>query len=114
MKKGRVRRLSERAGRNVSERRAGLETGNVGADPPVTRGRPLLVGASRATEPHRSHRGIGDGMHDKETDRNTGSPCGEERDPHPATREGQAGPQRVTERPVVATKSGNAGGAKGP
>lgn len=27
--------------------------------------------------PHRSHRGIGDGMHNKESDRNTGSPCGE-------------------------------------
>ena len=72
------------------------------------------VGVSRATEPHRSHRGIGDGMHDKETDRNTGSPCGEGRDPQPATREGQAGSQRVTDRPVVVTKSGNAGGAKGP
>jgi hypothetical protein len=49
--KGRVRRLSERAGRNASERRAGLETGNVGADPPVTRGRPPLVGKHRATSP---------------------------------------------------------------
>ena len=32
----------------------------------------------------------------------------------PATREGQAGPHRMTERPVVARKPGNAGGAKGP
>lgn len=86
----------------------------MGADPPVIRGRPLVVGVRRATEPHQSHRGMGDGMHDKETDRNTGSPCGEGRDPQPATREGQAGLQRVTERSVVATKSGNAGGAKGP
>src|SRR5271167_3708197 len=44
MQKGRVRRLSERAGRNASERRAGLETVNVGADPPIIRGRPLRVG----------------------------------------------------------------------
>jgi hypothetical protein len=44
MKKGRVRRLSERAGRNASERRAGLETVNVGADPPIIRGRPHPTG----------------------------------------------------------------------
>jgi RNA-directed DNA polymerase len=31
----------------------------------------------------------------------------------PTTREGQVGPQRVTDRPAVATKSGNADGAKG-
>jgi hypothetical protein len=74
----------------------------------------LLAGMSRATESRWSHRGIGDGMHDKEIDRNTGSPCGEGRDPQPAPREGQAGPQRVTDRLVVATKSGNAEGAKGP
>lgn len=73
-----------------------------------------MVGASRATAPHRSHRGIGDGMHDKETGRNTGNPCGEGRDPQPAPREGQAGPLWVADRPVVATKSGNADGAKGP
>jgi hypothetical protein len=38
--KGRLRRLREQAGRNVSERRAGLETGNVGADPAKGWGRP--------------------------------------------------------------------------
>jgi hypothetical protein len=32
----------------------------------------------------------------------------------PGTREGQAGPRRMAERPVVALKPGNAGGAKGP
>ena len=31
-----------------------------------------------------------------------------------AAREGQAGPQRMTERFVVPTKPGNAGGGKGP
>jgi len=45
---------------------------------------------------------------------NTGSPCGGERDPQLAPREGQAGPLRVAERPVVAKKPGNSGGAKGP
>ena len=49
----------------------------------------------------------------EEVVRNTGSPCGGERDAQPAAREGQAGPCRVAERPVVARKPGNAGGAKG-
>jgi hypothetical protein len=39
--KGRLGRVREQAGRNVSERRAGLETGNVGADPAKVWGRPL-------------------------------------------------------------------------
>jgi len=42
--KGRLGRLREQAGRNVSERRAGLETFNVGADPTMARGRPQLLG----------------------------------------------------------------------
>ena len=39
-RKGRLGRLREQAGRNVSERRAGLEKGNVGADPASGWGRP--------------------------------------------------------------------------
>ena len=50
----------------------------------------------------------------EEVVRNTGSPCGGERDPQPVPREGQAGPLRVAERPVVVKKPGNSGGAKGP
>ena len=38
--KGRLGRLSDHAGRNASERRAGLETLNAEADPTVMRGRP--------------------------------------------------------------------------
>ncbi len=34
-------RPREQAGRNLRERRAGLENFNVGADPPMSRGRPL-------------------------------------------------------------------------
>ena len=37
---GRIRRLGESAGCNPSERRAGLETDNAGADPTVMWGRP--------------------------------------------------------------------------
>ncbi len=36
------------------------------------------------------------------------------RDAQPDSREGQAGPTGVAERPVVVMKPGNAGGAKGP
>jgi hypothetical protein len=35
-------------------------------------------------------------------------------DRQPEPREGQAGSERRTERPVRATRPGNAGGAKGP
>ncbi len=45
---------------------------------------------------------------------NTGSPCGGGRDLQPVAREGQTGPWRVAERPVVLRKPGNAGGGKGP
>src|SRR5471030_2787989 len=62
--KGRLGRLREQAGRNVSERRAGLETGNVGADPAKGWGRPpSRVFARGATSPLPwSHRGNGDAM----------------------------------------------------
>ena len=44
-------RSGDQAGRNVSERRAGLETINVGADPLLTRGRPpSLVEAGKRVE----------------------------------------------------------------
>ena len=62
--KGRLGRLREQAGRNVSERRAGLETGNVGADLASGWGRPpSRVSLRGATTPLPwSHRGNGDGM----------------------------------------------------
>src|SRR5271154_5021897 len=43
-------RFREQAGRNVRERRAGLENGNVGADPAQTWGRPLSQKTSLWTE----------------------------------------------------------------
>ena len=49
--KGHFRRLSEHAGRNASERRAGLEKHNVGADPPCYRGRPPSLGNERQMHP---------------------------------------------------------------
>jgi hypothetical protein len=48
------------------------------------------------------------------TRRNTESPSGDRRGGQPVTRESQAGPIGVAERPVVPLKPGNAGGGKGP
>ena len=46
-----ARRPREHAGRSVSERRAGLENCNAGADPPFNRGRlPSIGGPARAPE----------------------------------------------------------------
>ena len=56
------KRPREQAGRNMRERRAGLENSNVGADPPMSRGRPLSLIAGSDSIPQRSHRGSGDGM----------------------------------------------------
>ena len=69
---------------------------------------------STSESAHRSCRGIGDGMWTKGTRRNTGNPSGERGRAQPATRESQAGPFGVAERPVVLMKPGNAGGGKGP
>jgi hypothetical protein len=68
----------------------------------------------RANSSHRSCRGIGDGMQTKGISRNTGSPSGDRDSAQPATRESQAGPSGVAERPVLLRKPGNAGGGKGP
>ena len=44
-------RCREQAGRNMRERRAGLETTDVGADPPTTRGRPRSQVSGERTDP---------------------------------------------------------------
>src|SRR3954451_21661021 len=61
-----------------------------------------------------SHRGSGDGMPAREIRRNTGNPGGRGAWPQPGAREGQTGPPRVADRPVVLRRPGNAGGGKGP
>ncbi len=48
--KGSLRRLCEQTGRNASERRAGLEKRNAGADPSLRRGRPPLRSTRFPTE----------------------------------------------------------------
>jgi len=96
-----------------SERRAGLETANVGADPAKGWGRPPSqqqgsevpgCGPTGVMATACVHREIG---------RNTGSPSGGPSD-QPDAREGQAGPCGVADRPAVPSKPGNAGGGKGP
>ena len=55
-KRAAVGRLSERAGRNASERRAGLETVNAEADPPRSRGRLPATGNAKALGERTKHR----------------------------------------------------------
>ena len=103
------------AGPSASERRAGLETFNAGADPPAPRGRPMPRGGERATEPAWSCRGRGGGMPERGNRRQHGKPVAvAARDGQPAAREGRAGPRRAAERPVVPTTPRNGGRGKGP
>ena len=74
--KGRLRRLREHAGRNASERRAGLETGNAEADPPEIRGRPPSLGEASDRALSGSAGVVATACLHKEIDRNTGSPSG--------------------------------------
>jgi hypothetical protein len=116
-------RLGDQAGRNVSERRAGPERYHVGADPPLTRGRPpslanggwLEYAVSMSDPTQRSHRGNDDGMSGWGDPKQHGKPQAvRARDPQPDAREGQAGPRGVAERPVVPSTPGNSGREKGP
>jgi hypothetical protein len=98
----------------VSERRASLETSNVGADPLICRGRPL-PGDRLSDNTSWFHRGISGGMSAHGNRPEHGRPhTVAARDRQPAAREGEAGPSGESERPIVAWKPGNSGGAKGP
>ena len=77
-------------------------------------GRAAVDGTVRANEFHQTCRGNGDGKQANLTSSNTGSPSGDRGCDQPASRERQAGPYGVTERPVVLMRPGNAGGGKGP
>ena len=75
--KGRFWRLREQAGRNVSERRAGLERPTCGNRSVIISEKVAAVRGRSGKRTRRSHRGIGVGMSVEEIDRNTGSPSGE-------------------------------------
>jgi hypothetical protein len=72
--KGSYKRVSERAGPNMSEHRASLEKGNANADPVEIRGRLAGRGkrAKKAPRPYR--RGSGEDMRATETCGNAGNP----------------------------------------
>jgi len=114
--KGRLGRPREQAGRNMRERRAGLETLNVGADPTMGRGRPQLLRGKKLSEaPQQSHRGIGGGMSAQGNTTQHGKPQRWDRvNPNRNPARDQPGPYGVAERSVVPLKPGNAGGGKGP
>jgi hypothetical protein len=88
----------------MSERRAGLETANVSAEPAIKGRRPPLdrEASNRSTGP--SRRGSGVDMRAKEKRVNMGSPTRREASSQPASREDQAGLRRVAERSAVALK----------
>ena len=71
-----VMRPREGAGRNASERRAGLEKYNVGADPPDTRGRPLPRESGKRLNP-RGSTGVMTTACTEGSKRNMGSPSGD-------------------------------------
>jgi hypothetical protein len=116
-----ARPCGEQAGRNASERRAGVETSDVGADPATRRGRPRplvsreMGGIGRpASDPTRRATGVMTrACLDTEIHRNTGSP-GSESAPLPDAHQGQAGLPGVAERLVVPSKPGSSGRAKPP
>jgi len=100
----------------VSERRAGPETGDAGADPPVIEGRPQWVKSYERTS-FIQPAGV------LATACTQWGPCATREVPaviavwindQLATRERQAGPFGMAERLVVPMKPGNSGGGKGP
>ena len=99
----------------MSEHRASLEKGNVDADPVEKRGRLTSAGKRAKRAPDESTGVVVTACSAAGVWRKHGKPVAEaEASRQPAPRKGSAGPKRVTERPVVARKPGNAGGAKGP
>ena len=72
--KGSCKRVSERAGPNMSEHRASLEKGNANADPVEIRGRLAGRGKRAKRAPRPSRRGKGEDMHAREACGNTGNP----------------------------------------
>lgn len=105
--------LDEYAGYNVSKRRAGLEKGNVEADPPVCRGRPPSLGKRAMRAPRDSAGVVTMACIEGEGWCNTGRlprwpiarPTGLPR--------GIGRAEGAAERSVVPMKSGNADGGKG-
>ena len=86
-----------------------------GADLSVFQRRPSLIGGEATDAPDQSRRGTGIGMSvERKSTGTREAPAVGASDSQPDSREGQAGPCGVAERPVVVMKPGNSSGAKGP
>ena len=92
MTKGRLGRLSNHTGHNASKRRAGLETHNAEADPPLKRGRLPAVGKRATRAPTGSAGVLGGGMYGRGDWTQHGKPCRWRGTRQPTAREGQVGP----------------------
>ena len=64
----------ERVVLTISVPEEGLEPGDGGSRPDRIAGKAVADWGVRATESRQVHRGSGDSMHDREIERNTGSP----------------------------------------
>src|SRR5262245_9045618 len=92
-----VKRPRELIGRNASERRAGLETENVEADPPQKRGRPTSLGNWGSHPEKRSDPAVPPGYWRRHASRGDPTRHGKPQavranDSQPDAREGQAEP----------------------
>jgi hypothetical protein len=86
-------RPREQAGRNLRERRASLETANVGADPLRGWGRPLPQVPGEQLDPACGPAGVrATACLHREIDATREVPTAEARDFQPGTREGETGP----------------------
>ena len=106
--------LGDHAGRNVSERRAGLEKNNAEADPAKLRGRLPSLGKRAKRAPKGSAGVVAMACVEEEGRATREAHRVGEREAQPVAREGEAGPDEVTEGRVVLMKPGNAGGGKPP
>ena len=87
---------------------------DVGADPPLTRGRPLPSHSGERHDPGDGPTGVvATACPQEEIDATRETPGGG-CVTQPDAREGQAGPAEESDRPIVPSKPGNAGGGKGP
>jgi hypothetical protein len=108
---------ADRAGRNVSKHRAGLERRNVGADPPLERGRPVSS-VKRARHAADDPAGVVMAArtgHERCATREVCDRGGETASPRQRrTREGQRRRTQMADGFVVPLRPGNAGGGKEP
>ena len=106
--------LSDQAGRNVSERRAGLETGNARDDPPGIWGSPMRDREESDTRTDTSRRGNGAGTSGRWKAWQHGKPCRCCGTRQTGIPRGADRAVRVTDGPVLLKTQGNACRGKGP